>query len=243
MPVGRAIRDLYAPPVHRRPDDTAKVRVLEIDDLEPADRSAASIDDHPHWRAKVAVFTSIVALATIIGLSALTPDPSTTTAEDFDVPAPTVQDEDTRLLHPIGGPVDTVERFISALNYGDADTVRASLAPDARAIEMPFLRTPPERITGALRVYRAINAVIEVFGCRSGTDDGRAGIDVICAIAYDSDFVRALGSENLRGTMRFVVSEGGISAITVPHLDLPAAARDVDGVFGAWLADLILARR
>jgi hypothetical protein len=231
--------------VPTRTDDTAKVRVLDIDDSGFTEGGSAETPHPRGRRGVVAALTAIAMMAAVVGLYVATPDRERETAsDDLDRAYPVAQVEESSLLHPLGSPVDRVERFISALNYGSAYAVEASLAPVVDRIELPFQRSSRETIVEGIQFFGAIHAVIEVFGCRLTETDDAPSADVICAIAFDSDLVRALGSENLRGVMRFRVSEDGISSITVPHVDLPIVTpSDIDAAFGGVFGRALLAGR
>jgi len=229
--------------VPARTDDTAKVRVLDIDDSGFTEGGSAETSHPRGRRGVVANLTAIAMIVAVVGLYVASPDRETA-SDDLDRAYPVAQAEESSLLHPLGSPVDRVERFISALNYGSAYAVEASLAPVVDRIELPFQRSSRETIVEGIQFFGAIHSVIEVFGCRlTGTDDAPSA-DVVCAIAFDSDLVRALGSENLRGVMRFRVSEDGISSITVPHVDLPIVTpADIDAAFGGVFGRALLAGR
>jgi hypothetical protein len=142
-----------------------------------------------------------------------------------------------KLLHPIGGPVDVVERFMAAISYGESELAVQALAPDSTMVNLPFLLATPHDVAGEVAVYRDTRAVISMHGCSMVAAQG-ASAEVGCAISFDSDFVRDLESKNLQGSLRFLVDDGLISSVSVVELESPVdGGTDVDGLFDKWLVD------
>jgi hypothetical protein len=143
---------------------------------------------------------------------------------------------DSSLLHDLGSPVDTVEQFVAALNYGFVDEVVSAVALDAGIIELPYLPTPasPTRLSSTVGIFQDIDAAIAMYGCNA--TDGTRATEVECAIAYDSDFIREFRAQNLRGRMVFEVRGGLIAGASVLEMDEPLAGiEDTATRFDSWL--------
>lgn len=156
---------------------------------------------------------------------------------------PEAVSEESSLLHRLGEPVDVVEQFVSALNYGNTEAVVQAISPEAGEIQLPLLSTTARRaqIQEMVALFQDVNAVIEMFGCTSiGGFTPR--VDVRCSVAYDSDFVRDMMAENLRGTMSFSVEDGLIVEAGVTELVSPLDG-DVRRRFDEWLVEFRLADR
>lgn len=151
--------------------------------------------------------------------------------------------EESSLLHPLGSPADVVEQFIVAFNYRDTSDVVEAIDPDGSLIEFPFLTLPPSpnRLEGAVDIYRNIGAKIDMYGCTE-SPSGFASSDVVCAITYDSDFVRYLGAANLPGTMAFVVQDGLISRVSVLELQSTLTSdKDLTALYEEWASEFFTA--
>jgi len=143
---------------------------------------------------------------------------------------------ETSLLHELGGPVDVVEQFMSAVSYGQSEIAAGAIAADADSIQFPLLSISPEEIGPTVGMLQDIRASIQMYGCRAGALYREPpAVAVRCWIAYVSDFTRDLETRPLRGTMNFRVGDGTISRVTV---DLePSDRNDLREAFDEWLFD------
>jgi len=143
---------------------------------------------------------------------------------------------DSSLLHDLGGPVDTVEQFMTALSYGQTEVVAGAIAPDADTIALPFLSGPASQIRDTVAIFQDIDAVIQMFGCAADTPGpDEVAARVMCSIVYNSDFIRDLASRPVRGTMDFLVVDGLIARVQV-FLEEPPGGGTRAG-FDRWLVD------
>ena len=145
----------------------------------------------------------------------------------------------SKLLHPIGGPVDVVERFMTSISYRQPEVAAHALASNATTVELPFLSTVPEGLAGELAIYRDTRAVIALHGCDT-VDSAAEGtpVRVRCPITFYSNFVRDLEAQRLRGVLSFLVDDGLILTMSVAELESPVdGASDLDAIFDQWLVD------
>jgi hypothetical protein len=137
---------------------------------------------------------------------------------------------ETSLLHELGQPVDVVEQFVAALNYGQLDVAAGSIAAGAARVELPFQSSPPDQIAATLAIFRDSGAAIQMFGCEPRSSAGNSTF-VACSVSFVNDFVREQEAEYLRGTMEFVVEDERIQRVS-SDLVLTGEER-----FEAWLLD------
>ncbi len=146
---------------------------------------------------------------------------------------------DSSLLHDLGGPVDAVEQFMTALSYGQTEVVAAAVAADADVIELPLLSAPAEQIASTMATFQDIGGVIQMFGCSADSPAvDSAAVGVTCSVAYTSDFIRHLDSPYLRGTMDFLVVDGLVGRVRV-EMESPLADKRA---FDRWLIDFYAER-
>jgi hypothetical protein len=191
---------------------------------QPLNLVTISTDDEPPSPERVGPGIALAVVATLLAVLAF--------GGDLFRAGPTVE---TSLRHELGQPVDVVEQFVAALNYGQLEGAARALAADADRFELPFRSSPPEPIATTLATFRDTGSAIQMFGCESGASAGHATV-VSCSVAYVDDFVRELESEYLRGAMDFLV-EGNQIRTVLADLPLPARER-----YQTWLLDFYTAR-
>lgn len=201
-------------------------------------QTIGSPDDQPDGSGRERAGTAgILLIAAALLLSVVVLGSGSDRIEDD--PADEERRQDSSLLHDLGGPVDAVEQFMTALSYGQAEVVAAAVAADADVIELPFLSAPAEQVRTTMATFRDIGGVIQMFGC--GADPppiDSASVRVTCSVAYTSDFIRHLDSPHLRGTMEFLVVDGLVGRV---RTDMESPLAD-GGAFDRWLIDFYAGR-